>query len=143
MLISPSSTAISLAIPNDYLFRFVPNDAAQSFAIARALVSQNIKDIVVVNQQSVYGTGLANATIVRFAALGGHAEAEVQYSTIATDFTPTLTTMQSEYQSAVGKYGASSVAIVAIGFQEVGNMLVQAKSLLPGPAVCYLVRVGR
>ena len=132
VLVSPSSTAISLAIPNDYLFRFVPNDAAQSFAIARALVSQNIKDIVVVNQQSVYGTGLANATIVRFTALGGHAEAEVQYSTIATDFTPTLSTMQSEYQSAVGKYGASSVAIVAIGFQEVGNMLVQAKSLDPG-----------
>jgi len=131
VLISPSSTAISLAIPNDYLFRFVPNDAAQSFAIARALVSQNYKDIVVVNQQSVYGTGLANATIVRFEALGGHAAAEIQYATTATDFTPTLTTMQSEYNSAVSTYGASGVAIVAIGFQEVGNMLVQAKSGFP------------
>ncbi len=132
VLVSPSSTAISLAIPNDYLFRFVPNDAAQSYAIGRALVSQNVKDIVVVNQQSVYGTGLANATIVRFEALGGHAETEIQYSSTATDFTPALSTMQSEYQSAVAKYGASSVAIVAIGFQEVGNMLVQAKSLDPG-----------
>jgi len=78
VLISPSSTAISLAIPNDYLFRFVPNDAAQSFAIARALVSENVKDIIVINQQSVYGTGLANATMVRFVALGGHTEAEIQ-----------------------------------------------------------------
>jgi branched-chain amino acid transport system substrate-binding protein len=132
VLISPSSTAISLAIPNDYLYRFVPNDAAQSFAIARALVSQNIKDIIVVNQQSVYGTGLANATMNRFVALGGHTEAEVQYSPSATDFTATLTTAQNEYQAATAKYGASSVAVVAIGYQEVANMLIQAKSSFPG-----------
>jgi branched-chain amino acid transport system substrate-binding protein len=131
VLISPSSTAISLAGASPYLFRLVPNDAAQSFAIARELVSQNITDIVPVNQQSVYGTGLANATINRFVALGGHAAAEIQYSTTATDFTPTLTTAQSEYQSAVSTYGASHVAIVAIGFQEVGQMLVQMKSSFP------------
>jgi branched-chain amino acid transport system substrate-binding protein len=131
VLISPSSTAISLAIPNDYLFRFVPNDAAQSFAIARALVSENVKDIIVINQQSVYGTGLANATMVRFVALGGHTEAEIQYSSTASDFTPTLTTAASEYQSAVAKFGASSVAVVAIGYQEVGQMLIQAKSSFP------------
>ena len=131
VLISPSSTAISLAGASSYLFRLVPNDAAQSFAIARELVSQNIMDIVPVNQQSVYGTGLANATMNRFAALGGHSEAEIQYATTATDFTPTLTTAQSEYQSAVAKYGASHVAVVAIGFQEVGQMLVQMKSSFP------------
>ena len=132
VLISPSSTAISLAGASPYLFRDVPNDAAQSFAIARALVSQGVKDIVPINQQSVYGTGLANATMNRFAALGGHSEAEIQYSTTATDFTPTLTTAQNEYQSAVSAYGASHVAVVAIGFQEVGQMLVQAKSSFPG-----------
>jgi branched-chain amino acid transport system substrate-binding protein len=132
VLISPSSTAISLAIPNDYLYRFVPNDAAQSFAIARALVDENVKDIVVINQQTVYGTGLANATINRFVALGGHAEAEIQYVSTASDFTPTLTTAQTEYQSAVKTYGASSVAILAIGYQEVGQMLIQAKSSFPG-----------
>jgi branched-chain amino acid transport system substrate-binding protein len=132
VLISPSSTAISLAGASSYLFRVVPNDAAQSFAIARALVSQNVTDIVPINQQSVYGTGLANATINRFEALGGHAAAEIQYATTAADFTPTLTTAQSEYQSAVATYGASHVAIVAIGFQEVGQMLVQTKSSFPG-----------
>jgi len=132
VLISPSSTAISLAIPNDYLFRFVPNDAAQSFAIARALVSDNVKDIVVINQQSVYGTGLANATIVRYEALGGHVQDDVQYPTTASDFTPTLTTAQTDYQAAVAKYGAANVAVVAIGFQEVGQMLIQAKSSFSG-----------
>jgi branched-chain amino acid transport system substrate-binding protein len=128
VLISPSSTAISLAIPNDYLYRFVPNDAAQSFAIARALVDDNVKDIVVINQQSTYGTGLANATINRYKALGGSVTDEIQYSASATDFTPTLTQAQSDYQTAVAKYGASNVAIVAIGYQEVGQMLIQAKS---------------
>jgi branched-chain amino acid transport system substrate-binding protein len=68
----------------------------------------------------------------RFVALGGHTEAEVQYAATATDFTPTLTTAQSEYNSAVSTYGASSVAVVAIGYQEVGQMLIQAKSSFPG-----------
>jgi len=128
VLISASSTAISLAIPNDYLFRLVPNDAAQSFAIARELVNENVKDIILIDQNTVYGIGLANATAVRFEALGGHVQDNIQYVSTATDFTPTLTTAQSDYTAAVAKYGASSVAIVAIGYQEVGQMLVQAKS---------------
>ncbi len=131
VLISASSTAISLAIPNDYLFRLVPNDAAQSFAIARELVNENIKDIVLVDQNTVYGIGLANATAVRFQALGGNVQDNIQYVSTATDFTPTLTTAQSDYNAAVAKYGASSVAVVAIGYQEVGQMLVQAKSSFP------------
>ena len=31
----------------------------------------------------------------------------------------------------MAKYGASSVAVVAIGYQEVGQMLIQAKSSFP------------
>ena len=131
VLISPSSTAISLAGASPYLFRLVPNDAAQSFAIARALVTQNVTAIVPINLQSVYGTGLANATIIRFDALGGHSEAEIQYAASVTDFTATLTAAQTEYQSAVATYGASHVAVVAIGYQEVGQMLVQMKSSYP------------
>ena len=131
VLISASSTAISLAIPNDYLFRLVPNDAAQSFAIARELVNENVKDIILVDQNTVYGIGLANATAVRFAALGGNVQDNIQYVSTATDFTPTLTTAQTDYNAAVAKYGAGSVAIVAIGYQEVGQMLVQAKSSFP------------
>jgi len=131
VLISASSTAISLAIPNDYLFRLVPNDAAQSLAIGRELVNQNIKDIVVIAQNSVYGAGLANATEARFTALGGTVQDSILYSTTVTDFTPTLTTAQTDYNAAVSKFGAGSVAIVAIGFQEVGQMLLQTKSSFP------------
>ncbi len=132
VLISASSTAISLAIPNDYLFRLVPNDAAQSLAIARELVTQNVKDIIIINQNTVYGSGLANATANRFVALGGNVQDKIQYVSTATDFTPTLTTAQSDYTAASAKYGASSVAIVAIGYQEVGQMLTQTKSSFPG-----------
>ena len=101
------------------------------------------RTIVVINQQSVYGTGLANATINRFVALGGANEARSSTLPTATDFTPTLTTAQSEYQAAVAKYGASSVAVVAIGFQEVGQMLIQAKSSFPSLLEATLVRIGR
>jgi branched-chain amino acid transport system substrate-binding protein len=131
VLISQSSTAISLAIPGDYLFRLIPNDGAQSLAIARELQQKGYTDVVIVQRHDTYGDGLANATLNRFKALGGNAEPIIQYSTTATDYGPTVSQILSEYQTAVGKVGASKVAIVAIAFDEAGQILLKAESAAP------------
>lgn len=128
VLISQSSTAISLAIPDDYLFRLIPNDGAQSLAIARELTQNGYKDVVIVQRHDTYGDGLANATLNRFKALGGAAEPLIQYSTTATDYGPTVSQILSEYNAAVAKVGASKVAVVAISFEEAGQIMLTAKS---------------
>jgi len=43
VLISPSSTSATLAIPNDYLFRTIPNDQQQALANARMIVDNGRK----------------------------------------------------------------------------------------------------
>jgi len=132
VLISPSSTSVALVIPNrHYLYRSAPNDGAQALAMGRILVDRGYKAIIVVNRDDTYGDGLANATAARFAALGGKVVDSIKYDTSTTDFTAVLTKINSDYQSAVSTYGASSVAIYDVAFQEAGTMLLQAQTSYP------------
>ena len=132
VLISPSSTSVALVIPNrHYLYRSAPNDGAQALAMGRILIDRGYKAIIVVNRDDTYGDGLANSTAARFAALGGKVVDSIKYDTSTTDFTAVLTKINSDYQSAVSTYGASSVAIYDVAFQEAGTMLLQAQTSYP------------
>ena len=130
-MISPSSTSPALAIANDYLFRTAPNDAAQGLAVARILVERGVNAVIVLNRHDTYGDGLANSTAARFTALGGTVVDKIAYDTATTDFTPILTKVNSDWQTASTQYGADKVAILAISFEEIGTMLIQAQAQFP------------
>lgn len=131
VLISQSSTAENLGIPNDYLFRLVPTDFAQSKAVARVVDSSGAKYVVVIARHDTWGDGLSKAFEDRYTQLGGTIVDTVSYTPISTgtyDFSPQLTQMKSDYDKAVSSYGASKVAIVAVAFDELAVLLTQAKS---------------
>jgi branched-chain amino acid transport system substrate-binding protein len=134
VLISPSSTSPALHVTDtstNYLFRTAPNDAAQGQAIAREVLTQGAKAVILINRDDTYGGGLANAT-KSFLEKDGMAASSIggpyKYSTSTTDFTSLLTQVSGEYTtlSSLGK-----VAIVAISFQELGIMLHQASTQSP------------
>src|SRR6266480_296496 len=85
IMISPSSTATTLAISNDYFYRTVPNDINQGKADARMFVNRGATDVVIVQRHDTYGDGLANATRDSFIALGGHVEPIIRYDATAAD----------------------------------------------------------
>jgi branched-chain amino acid transport system substrate-binding protein len=128
VLVSPSSTAVTLAGISPYVYRTVPNDAFQGLADARMMYQDGVRDVIIVYINTAYGSGLANATSARFKTLGGNVTAMVPYSSTSLDFTSTLAQISTEWTAAVAAAGgnASEVAIQAIGYQEVGQMLVQA-----------------
>jgi len=133
VLISPSSTSPALAISNDYLYRTVPNDAAQGLADARILADRGATDVIIVQRHDTYGDGLANATRDRFQTLGGHVESIIQYDASAADagtldWTPTLTTLNSEFNTAAGTYGVGKVAIDVVAFEEFSQMVIKAQT---------------
>jgi branched-chain amino acid transport system substrate-binding protein len=133
VLISPSSTAVTLAGISPYLFRTVPNDAFQGLADAREMYQDGVRHVIIVYIDTAYGSGLANATSARFTQIGGSVTAMVPYASTTTDFTTTLAQLNTEWSDAVSAAGgnASQVAIQAIGYQEVGTMLLQAQSSYP------------
>jgi branched-chain amino acid transport system substrate-binding protein len=130
VLISPSASSPFLAIPNDYLFRTVPSDTVQSLAIARILVDRGAKAIILLQRHDAFGDGIATATATRFQQLGGTVIDTIQYDPIATDFTPQITTLNSDYQSANSTY-PNQVAIVTISFEENNAILTQTNQQHP------------
>jgi ABC-type branched-subunit amino acid transport system substrate-binding protein len=77
--ISPSSTAASLAIAGDYLFRTSANDLAQAPATATWIYHQGIRYLSIIAINSTYGQGLADGIDASFTSLGGHV---ANYSTL-------------------------------------------------------------
>jgi branched-chain amino acid transport system substrate-binding protein len=133
VLISPSSTSPAIAIPNDYLFRTAPDDFYQGQADAAMFAAQNVKGLIIVYRDDTYGSGLENYTAADFSSHGGSGVTvdAIPYSATATSFTNILPTINSDYQALVAKYGANSVAIDAISFEELGYLLTEAQSSYP------------
>jgi branched-chain amino acid transport system substrate-binding protein len=131
ILISQSSTANSLGIPNDFLFRLIPTDAAQGPAVARMVYQQGAQYAVVVSRHDAWGDGLTSSLETRYKTLGGTVLDTVSYTPITTgtqDFSPQLTQMKSDYDAAVARFGASKVGVVAVTFEEGAVLLQQASS---------------
>jgi branched-chain amino acid transport system substrate-binding protein len=97
------------------------------------MYQEGVRQLIIVYRQDTYGSGLANATAARFTALGGTVVDKIPYDTATTDFSTVLSTMQSDWSKGVSAAGgnASKVAIQAVSFEELGTMLLQAKSSFP------------
>jgi branched-chain amino acid transport system substrate-binding protein len=137
VMISPSSTSPALAIANDFLFRTVPNDAAQGLADARMIRDRGANALIIVYRDDAYGGGLANATESRFTALGGTVVSKIKYDTKATDYTPTVTALFNAYTAANTGANTGKVAMDFVSFEEFGSIIIQANqqhsSLLSTP----------
>ena len=59
IVLSPSSVAISMAKPDDNIFRFAPNDSIQALAVQKYMEYKNIKYMTGIYRNDVWGTGLS------------------------------------------------------------------------------------
>ena len=131
VMISPSSTSDALAIPNDYLFRTAPTDVVQGMADASMMYGDGVRGVIQVYRQDTYGSGLANYTSADFTKLGGTVVAQIPYDTTTTDFSPILSTLNTDWQNAVGKFGVDGLAIQLISFDEGATIIQQASQQYP------------
>jgi branched-chain amino acid transport system substrate-binding protein len=121
VIISPSSTAPTLAIPNDYIFRNTGSDALQAKALATLVSHEGIKKVVVFYRDDEYGTAFADFFKKEFEALGGQAVL-LSYASNLPDFASEVASLSSKVQSE----GAD--AVVLISFDTDGaNILSHAK----------------
>lgn len=126
VMISASSTAPSLAIPGDYVFRVCPDDNKQGTAIARVMYDQGIRYVIPVWRGNTWGDGLKAATQKRFEELGGTYLKGIRYSPGAKEFSAEVSSLASLVKDAINRYGADKVAVHYIGFQEAAVLFSQA-----------------
>jgi branched-chain amino acid transport system substrate-binding protein len=90
LLISPSSTAPSLSIAGNNVFRFVPDDTHQAQAISKLMRDDGIRVVIPFWRTDVYGNDLVKAMKHSLQELGGRVDNGVGYIPTTGDFAASL-----------------------------------------------------
>jgi branched-chain amino acid transport system substrate-binding protein len=123
VIISPSSTAPTLAIPNDFIFRTVGSDAKQAKALATLAYSQGARTVVVFHRNDEYGNAFASFFTNYFTQLNGTKVYDLPYQTGLSDYTSEVNALASKVQST----GADAVVLIAFD-TDAANILAHAAS---------------
>lgn len=154
VLISPSSTSAALSIPNDYLFRTIPNDASQGMADARMAQAEGAAKLIIIERHDSYGDAVANVTgsdfnylltsstgaVDKNSCVSTDTVCIIQYDTATTDFTASINALFVAFTALNATSYVNKVAIDAVSFEEFGQIILQAtlqhpsllKGTLPG-----------
>ena len=125
LLLSPSSTAPSLAI-DDNLLRFAPVDVLQGVAIARAMAEREVKASVVLARDDVYGNGLAQEVEYAAGLAGITHMGTVTYAADATSYDEAIAQLKAKVAEAEARFGAGKVAVELVSYDEAGAIMKQA-----------------
>jgi ABC-type branched-subunit amino acid transport system substrate-binding protein len=137
-LISYSSTSSSLSIEGDNLFRLVPDDTYQGKIVAERMIKDGIKVIVPIWRGGLYSNDLYKSTKYYFEKLGGEVEEGINYKPYTGKFATSLhrinflmwnqelEKLNAIVANAIKKYGANSVAVYVISFDEITPILIQS-----------------
>jgi branched-chain amino acid transport system substrate-binding protein len=116
LLVSSSSSAPSLAIQGDNVFRLVPDDTHQAGAVAGLMWQDKIRAVIPIWRGDVWGEGLSAAIKDRFDRLGGRVLEGVRFAPGTSDFTAEVETLAARVTQATAIYNTTSVAVALIGF---------------------------
>ena len=126
MVVSQSSTAGSLAVAGDRIFRFTAADSLEGVATAALMWADGIRAVVPVWRADAGNQGLHTATRRAFTARGGTVSTGVGYGTTATTFAATVTTLGTQVRQALAARPASQVGVYLAGFDEVADLFAAA-----------------
>ena len=155
IVISQASTASSLAIPGDSLFRLAPNDKLEGAAQAALLKEQAIDAIVPMWRDDAGNRGLHDSTAAAFAKLGGSADAGVSYDPATEDFSARVMALGNAVRTLKSAHPSAHIAVYLASFEEAvdimrlarldsdlstirwfgGDGVAQSRALLDDPAV--------
>lgn len=128
LVISQGSTASSLAIPGDNIFRFCPNDRREAEAIVALMRHDGIHAIVPLWRNDAGNNGLHESVQVRFQALGGTVTHGLRYEPTTTNFSAATASVASQIQNLVnGGRDPSTVAVYLAAFDEVVDVFHSAR----------------
>jgi branched-chain amino acid transport system substrate-binding protein len=120
LVASQSSTAGTLAIAGDNVFRFTPSDTLEAVALVGLMKADGVKRVIPFWRNDPGNVGLQVATRALFTPTGP-VSAGVQYSATATqaDYATALAALKTQIQAAItANGGASGVVVMHAAFDE-------------------------
>jgi len=119
LLVSCCSSAPSLAVPNDNVYRLVPDDTNQGIALSKLIQHEGIQVIVPVWRGDTWGDGISDATTGSFVERGGIIDDGVRYNPESPEFSASTSLLAEKVRGYVDEYGADKVAVLFLGFVEI------------------------
>jgi branched-chain amino acid transport system substrate-binding protein len=163
IVISQSSTAHSLAIAGDNIFRFCPDDVRETEAMAALVREEGVSVLVPIWRDDAGNAGLRDSMRTNFAVGGGKVLEGVRYGADTKDFAAVVRSLSAQVKGAVDTHSANSVGVYLAAFDEAVHILtlaaadplfasvrwygsdglVQSKALVSDPsAAAFAARVG-
>ncbi|HYV08491.1 MAG TPA: ABC transporter substrate-binding protein [Thermoplasmata archaeon] len=110
--ISPSSTGVTAAIPNDFLFRAPPTDIPQAKALSQLVSELGYTKVAIIYRLDDYGRGFEQLFEQRFETVYGGQTLNVSYDPSATDLATEVGQLSGDVQ-ALGVGPNTAVLVVA------------------------------
>jgi ABC-type branched-subunit amino acid transport system substrate-binding protein len=138
LIVSSSSTAASLAIPNDNVFRFVPDDTHQAEALAKQMWDEGTRVVIPIWRTDVFGNNHQSSLKESFEKLGGKVVDGIGYDPPIGNFAASLhrinfivweqelKSLTSKVNDAVKQYGADKVGVYIVAYDEIVPIMIQA-----------------
>jgi len=127
ILVSPSSTASSLALEDDYLFRFCPDDTYEAEAMVALLKADGLEAIVPIWREDAGNQGLHDSMQKLFPLQGGVVAAGVKYAAEQVDFAGVVENLAAQVSAARTNH-PGKVAVYLAGFDEVSAIFHLART---------------
>jgi branched-chain amino acid transport system substrate-binding protein len=134
--ISQGSTAGSLSLAGDFLYRFVPDDAGEGEALVAAAQATGVRTIIPVWRADAGNRGIGAAVRRKFTALGGAVTAGVEYPTENEDFPAVARQIVSQLPA---NWQDGGVAVQLSAFDEIVQLFHAASAV---PELARLLWLG-
>jgi branched-chain amino acid transport system substrate-binding protein len=126
LLVSQGSTAGSLAIAGDGIYRFCPADKIEGAKIAESVYESGIRALVTVARDDAGNTGLQSATGNAFIATGGVVQATGPYPAAQADFNSLILEIKNKLTTLKQTYASNQIGIYLASFDECVALFTQA-----------------
>ena len=126
IIVCTMSTAPSLAIVGDNVFRFASPDNYQADAMAYYLEEDGITAIVPVWRGDVWGDDLRHLTAAAFVNRSGSVLDGVRYDPNQEDYTGVVAELDCQVGQAIAAQGKENVGVYAVTFDEAAAIMTAA-----------------
>jgi branched-chain amino acid transport system substrate-binding protein len=128
LVVSQGSTAGSLAIPGDAIFRFCPGDDLQGDAMAQTIYGAGRRALLCITRDDVGNKELQQAVGKAFLSRGGKVETLSPWSPTSPDFTAVLETLKNKIKQKSSEVGTDKVAVYLASFDRAKELFRQASA---------------
>lgn len=128
ILLSTASTAPSLAIPEDNLFRLAPDDTNQAVVLSMVMNDEGISTVVPMYTDDVWGNGLIKEVKKNFEASNGTVLEGIKYESNSTRLSAEVEALNEKVIKATSENSEKTVAVLLCSYGEAKQIFSLARN---------------